>query len=263
MKFKSRVRGIPILGPFLRDFYQQTRRLKVIFPHLKSTLGKYFLWLFNSREINNFTYDLEDTNKRYLAAFVSDVTSKSYDEIIGYLAELENDRELKQHIRNTTEAHPTAFTDKVVRYGRRMGWYAFVRACKPRIVVETGVDKGLGSCVLASALLRNESEGHPGFYYGTDIDPQAGFLLGGNYARVGKILYGDSIGSLNTVPGPIDLFINDSDHSADYEAREYQVIESKLHSESIIIADNAHATDALLIFFFETRQKFLVLSRKT
>ena len=39
-------------------------------------------------------------------------------------------------------------------YGRRLGWYALVRALKPRTVVETGADKGLGSCVLAALRLR-------------------------------------------------------------------------------------------------------------
>ncbi|MGH8488547.1 MAG: class I SAM-dependent methyltransferase [Gammaproteobacteria bacterium] len=86
-------------------------------------------------------------------------------------------------------------------------------------MVETGVDKGLGSCVLA-ALLRHAAEGFPGRYYGTDINPAAGGLFCGEYARTGRILYGDSVRSLAQLDEPIDFFINDSDHSADYEALE-------------------------------------------
>src|SRR5207248_9880418 len=55
------------------------------------------------------------------------------------------------------------------RYGRRLGWYALTRATKPRVLVETGVDRGLGTAVLAAAMLRNAQEGAPGLVYATDI----------------------------------------------------------------------------------------------
>src|SRR5690606_983731 len=96
---------------------------------------------------------------------------------------------------------------------------------KPRCVVETGLDKGHGAVLLCAALQRNAAEGaRHGQYYGTDINPAAGYLLSGPYAMYGKILVGDSIASLKTLTDPIDLFINDSDHSADYEYAEYRSI---------------------------------------
>ena len=67
---------------------------------------------------------------------------------------------------------------------------------KPKIVVETGIDKGLGSVLLCSALLKNKEDGFEGRYYGTDINPKAGYLLSGKYLKVGEILFGDSITSL-------------------------------------------------------------------
>jgi hypothetical protein len=83
-----------------------------------------------------------------------------------------------------------------------------VRVLKPKIVVETGVDHGVGSCVLASALLRNIAEGHLGKYYGTEIRREAGHLFCGKYATAGEILYDDSIVSLKKIPEKIDLFVN-------------------------------------------------------
>ena len=53
-------------------------------------------------------------------------------------------------------------------------------------------------------------------YIGTDINPNAGYLFDEIYSENGKILYGDSIESLK-LNAEIDLFINDSDHSAEYE----------------------------------------------
>jgi predicted O-methyltransferase YrrM len=145
----------------------------------------------------------------------------------------------------------------VARFGRRVGWYALVRALKPRVVVETGIEKGLGAMVLCAALQRNAEQGHPGRYYGTDIDPSAGMLLCEPYSSIGKILYGDSIESLQALAPPIDLFINDSDHSAEYEAREYRTIAPKLSERAIIVGDNAHVTDELLKFSRENGRHFL------
>jgi predicted O-methyltransferase YrrM len=128
---------------------------------------------------------------------------------------------------------------------------------KPSVIVETGVDKGLGACVLAAALLKNADDGHRGRYYGTDINPRAGYLLTDRYATVAEILVGDSIGSLQQLGETIDVFINDSDHSAAYEGREYATIESMLSERGIVIGDNAHANDELLKFAARTGRTFL------
>lgn len=221
-------------------------------------MGDTLRWLFRSRECTNFTYDLSERNKTYLAAFVSEITGIKASVAAGYIAELEADTDLRAHIqekiRNSSSRQAA---DMDVRYCRRFGWYALVRAMKPSVVIETGLDKGLGAVVLCSALLKNQAEGFPGCYYGTDINPKAGYLLSGPYATVGKILYGDSIESLRRLDVSIDLFINDSDHSSDYEAQEYQTIADSLSERAIVIGDNAHVTDELFRFSEKTGRQFL------
>jgi hypothetical protein len=128
---------------------------------------------------------------------------------------------------------------------------------KPKVVVDTGVDKGLGSCILASALKRNSEEGNPGRYYGTDINPYAGYLLSGPYKEFGEILYGDSIESLKKFHHKIDLFINDSDHSKEYEEREYEIIKGNLTEKSIILGDNSDYSEKLLEFSLQTNRHFI------
>lgn len=183
--------------------------------------------------------------------------------IVSYIDEVEGDKELKQHILDATKGNDFSFmADQEVRFGRRIGWYAIVRAKKPKVVIETGVDKGLGACVLAAALKRNKAEGHAGEYYGTDIDLNAGYLLSGDYSENGRILYGDSIESLSKFDHKIDLFINDSDHSAEYEAEEYKVIAKKLSEDAIILGDNSHVTDKLLNFSLETNRNFVFFQEK-
>jgi hypothetical protein len=72
-------------------------------------------------------------------------------------------------------------------------------------------------------------------------------LLTEPYNKVGSILYGDSIQSLRSIR-EIDIFINDSDHSADYERREYETIAPKLPLGGLILGDNSHCTNALAAF---------------
>ena len=127
----------------------------------------------------------------------------------------------------------------------------------PKIIIETGVDKGIGSVLLCSALLKNKEEGFDGRFFGTDINPEAGYLLKGKYAEVGKILYGDSIETLSQFNEKIDLFINDSDHSAEYEYQEYIAIKDKIAENAVILGDNSHTTDKLAIVSNETKRNFL------
>ena len=152
--------------------------------------------------------------------------------------------------------------DREVRFGRRVSWYAFVRLMKPKIIVETGVDKGLGSCVLTAALRRNHKEGHEGQYYGTDINSNAGYLLSGGYSNYGCILYGDSVETLKSFNKTIDLFINDSDHSAAYEAQEYEIVAKKLSNSAIVLGDNANLTNELFKFSQQHARNFLYFQEK-
>jgi hypothetical protein len=215
--------------------------------------------ILRTGEFHNFTYDLTDANLRYLAETISVVTAKPAIEIEGYIREAMNDEDLAAHLRSmmTRVKRSGASQSVAMPFGRRLGWYAIARATKPKVIVETGVERGHGSVLLCSALLRNNADGFPGRYFGTDISPTAGWLLAGKYANVGKILYGDSIESLKSLPETVNLFINDSDHSGDYEAREYRVIAGKLGTDAIILGDNAHATDKLAQFARESGRQFL------
>jgi predicted O-methyltransferase YrrM len=251
---KNIVKRIPVL----RDIILLGLRIRAVAAHLCRQFWQATVWLFRSREFTNYTYGLTAINKRYLAALIAAITGIRYTTAISYLVEIEDDHELRDYLETTVHARGESYLmDSTINYGRRIGWYALVRATKPRVVVETGVDKGLGSCVLTAALMKNAQEGNFGYYYGTDINPQAGSLLGGQYARFGRILYGDSIASLQNLDETIDLFINDSEHSADYEVREYKTVAARLSDGSIILGDNSHATDKLLEFAIATSRNFL------
>ncbi|ABC22244.1 hypothetical protein F11_07450 [Rhodospirillum rubrum F11] len=235
---------------------QLVHRVTFALSYYDQKIGNLFRWATKSVEGDNYTYQLTERNRRHLAHFVSVVTGHPESEISAYIEEINDDGALRAHFATVMQGRQGPM-DIGFHPGRRMGWYAIVRALKPKIVVETGVARGHGSLTLAAAILRNRAEGHAGRYVGTDINPEAGMLFCGDYAQAGTILYGDSLESLWAFNEKIDLFINDSDHSASYESEEYDLIESKLAENALILGDNAHATDALLEFSRRTGRNFL------
>ena len=232
------------------------RRYRLAKSYYNQKLQLIRTWSMKNTEDSNFYYELTSHNLLYLAHFVAVITATKPELALQYFSELEENNELKNHILNGF-AESNYEKDIEVSFGRRIGWYAIVRITKPEVVIETGVDHGVGACILSAALLKNKEEGFYGEYLGTDISSSAGQLLTGKYGEVGKILYGDSIESLKALESHINLFINDSDHSSEYEFHEYQVIRSKLAEGAIILGDNAHSSDSLAKFSMETSRRFL------
>lgn len=217
-------------------------RLRAVGTHNVRVLRSSARWLLTSREHTNWTYDLTPLNREHLAWFVANLVETSVDRVRGYLDEIEQDRELQAHIQYVSASSTRrGLADREVRYGRRIGWYALVRCLRPQHVVETGTDKGLGSVVLAAALLRNGK----GRLTTIDINPNAGYLIAGRYSSVVDFRIGDSVAVLKGLDTGIDVFLHDSDHSAEYEAAEFAAITERLEAGALIMSDNAHATNVL------------------
>ena len=199
------------------------KRLLRVARHDAKVIGTSARWLFTSREHHNYTYDLTTLSRDHLAWFVAVTCDVPVATVRGYFAEIEGDDALRAHIERATAASARrGLADKKVRYARRIGWYAIVRARRPAHVVETGVDKGLGTCVLASALLRNAAEGDPGRVTSLDINPEAGYLASAApWTEVVDLVIGDSIASIGALDRPVDLFLHDSDHTIAHERREF------------------------------------------
>jgi predicted O-methyltransferase YrrM len=220
-------------------------------------------WMFTSNEETNFTYDLTDKNYLELLKTIESCLDVSFEQLQKYLDEILNDDQLKLYlIRKTKDSTFENLADQHVRFSRRVCWYVIARVIKPKVIVETGVDKGMGSVVLCAALLKNNKEGYTGRYIGTDINIEAGYLFDEKYKSVGEIIYGDSVASLEKLDQKIDLFINDSDHSANYEYREYQTIKNKLNPKALILGDNSHVTDKLLKFSIENDRMFVLFKEE-
>ncbi|MEG3637251.1 class I SAM-dependent methyltransferase [Micromonospora palythoicola] len=235
------------------------KRLVAVARHDAKVLRTSARWLVASREHHNYTYELTKLSRHHLAWFVSVVCELPVKQVRGYLAEIESDDALRQHISSAIAgAARRGLADRQVRYARRIGWYAIVRARRPQHIVETGVDKGLGSCVLAAALLRNAAEGHPGRVSSIDINPEAGYLARTEpWSEVIDLVIGDSVESITALDRPVDLFLHDSDHSRAYERREFAAVEPKLAPGAMLLTDNVTHTNVLAEHAERTGRRFL------
>jgi len=217
-----------------------------------------FRWAFSSKEHYNHTYHLTELNKTYLASYIAVVTGHPVGEVEKYFRELEGDEKLRATLQQQALSSPDRHNSDVEpRYGRRLGWYALTRVTKPRVLVETGVDRGLGTAVLAAAMLRNAEEGFPGMVYATDIVPSCGHLLAEPYTRCCRIVLGDSVETLKEFSEPVDVFIHDSDHRPEYEWAEFLAVEPRLHSGSIVMSDNSQQTSKMFEFAQRIGKSFL------
>lgn len=213
-----------------------------------------FLWLIKSREFANFSYPLTSRNREYLAWFVAEITGRQITEILGFFDELENDENLKNYIESRLQgARRRKELDGRIHFGRRLGWYALIRSVRPRVVVETGTEKGLGSLVISRALERN---GDGGKLFTIDIEPTSGLLIGPEHDGTVHHLIGDSLEHISSLHD-VDLFIHDSDHSAEHERAEFRAVKDRLSRDAICLSDNSHVTSELAQWSRENSRRFV------
>jgi len=60
----------------------------------------------------------------------------------------------------------------------------------------------------------------------------------------------------------IDLFIHDSDHSAEHESREFKLLQSRLSADGIVLSDNSHVTTELAKYSQEHGRRFVYFSEQ-
>jgi len=258
---------VVVLTPSIRARILQSKTLPLlVFPyrcrlivrHLARNFKKSIPWLFRSKEFANFTYDLTAANKVYLSWFVADICDVPVKEIRDYFNELETNSQLDAYIKTGLANHRRGNEiDRQAFFGRRIGWYAIVRATKPSVVVETGTEKGLGSLVLAEALIKNGA----GRLITIDMEPSSGLLIGAEYVGVIERVINDSLLAISKID-QIDLFIHDSDHSAEHESREFEILRSRLTADAIVLSDNSHATTELANWSLQNGRRFMYFAEE-
>jgi predicted O-methyltransferase YrrM len=194
-------------------------------------------------EPDNFTYEL--ANEPELAAWVARVAGREAAEVNEVLAEARGDQVLRRRLRAAT-AHRWWWSKPEPPFGKRLGWYALARLGKPALIVETGVDDGLGSLLLLRALERNALEGAGGRLVSFDVNPAAGWLAGADPRWELRIESSrDGLQEVLKRSEGVGLFIHDSLHTYENERWELRTVAPHLTSEGVLISDNVHVTRAL------------------
>jgi Methyltransferase domain len=216
-------------------------------------IGRSIDWLVHGRETHNFTYDLEERNLDQLCWFVSAVTGAEIGQVRAWTQELDKDEDLIGELTKRLSSNSSRSINATEpHWGRRSGWYALVRATEPDHVVETGTHLGLGSCVIAAALLRN---GH-GRLTTIDVDADTGYLITEPWAGVIDRRIGSSVDELGSLRD-VGMFLHDSLHTYDYETRELAAVEPNLRPGAIVMSDNAHDSSALSDWAERTGRRYL------
>ena len=236
------------------------KRLARVARHDAKVLRTSARWLVTSREHHNYTYELTKLSRHHLAWFVSVVCDCPVKQVRGVRSTRSSPTSRCGSTSSGPPPAPPGAGSPTSRSATPAGSAGTPSSARPdpAHVVETGVDKGLGSCVLAAALLRNAAEGHPGRLTSLDINPEAGYLArSAPWSEVVDLVIGDSIASIGALDRPVDLFLHDSDHSRAHEKREFDAVEPKLAPGAILLTDNVTATNVLAEHAERTGRRFL------
>ena len=252
-----RIRNIIFKSGLIR-FIAIFIRINLVFKFNIINLYKSIVWLLRREEFTNYMYEITELNRNQMIGAVSQVSGLSLVDVEEYFFELEKDtlfsQELTSRGKKLKRKYELLFP---IPYARRIVWYALIRIFKPEVVVESGTEKGLGSLIIAKALEKNGT----GTLFTLDIDIYAGSLLRIKDQNI-KLIIGSSIESLKEIRN-IDFFIQDSNHSVDYEIQELNLIKDKLNKKSIVISDNAHESNALFNWSKSLGRRYMFVPEKS
>jgi Methyltransferase domain len=206
-------------------------------------IRRYSRFVLSDPEPDNFTYEI--TNEPELVDWVATVAGCDPTAASAYIAEPRLDEDLRARLRQATVGR-WLWTKRSPAFGKRLGWYALVRAIRPELVIETGVHDGLGSLLLLRALERNLNDGHAGRLVSFDINPTAGWLVGTHPLWDLRIQSSrDGLPDLLASVDRVGMSVYDGWHSYDDERWDLQTTAEHLAAGGVLLSDDAQTTHAL------------------
>lgn len=203
----------------------------------KNSFKYAYKWILFGKDISNFVYEIENTEE--IIRVCNLITHIDKNRLMDILSEINpQDAEFKKFF--TNEYSKNHGTKNI--FGRRLAWYLLARTIQPNLIIESGVDKGLGSGLLCYAQFKNTLEFKKKFkYIGVDIKKKNRFYFNLNNRLFDnfEFFYQDSINFLEKF-NEVDkiLYISDAEHNYDFEIHEYNLINKKFKNGSLIISDN-------------------------
>ncbi len=212
-------------------------KINIILRYKKSKISHIIKWIFFGKEISNFVYEIE--NQEEIIEIVNVITGIKFEKLNAILKEIDPKNEDFRSF--FSENYFKDFSNKII-FGRRMIWYLIVRVMKPTIVIESGVERALGSGLLIYALYMNHKEDNiENEFIGIDIKEikKPYFNFENKKYLNYKFNTNDSIDFIKNFNRKSKIvYISDAEHNYDFELEEYTEIQLKMLEGSIIISDN-------------------------
>jgi Methyltransferase domain len=208
--------------------------------------AKVLRFVLTDPEVENFSYEIE--NEEEMASFLADALGVSRNRIAAYMQEGHQDPELNQNLSRRVRWRWDCKSR--LSLGRRIGWYALVRALRPKTVVETGIHNGLGSLVLLRAIERNAVEGDTGELISFDIVKSSGWLVPKSLRRFWTPVFESTFTALDPVleGKSVDLLVQDLGAGREAELHDYETVWKHGSDRLVLLAASAHLTTALRSF---------------
>lgn len=189
-------------------------------------------------ELESYSYEI--ANEEALANFVASLLNVSPMEVAGWIAETKADEVLARD-RGLSLTHK-----RRLPLGYRLAWYAIIRGLKPKVVIEAGIHRGLGSEVVLRALQRNAGEGSAGRLISFDLFEDTGQLVSpkvtGEWERV---IESTRTGLERVLRGvEVGLFIHDIQHVEEPHDFEFELVRAHA-AERLVIIDSIGKHPAL------------------
>ncbi len=194
-------------------------------------------------EVDNFTYEL--ANAHELAPFVGAALGIDRERASALVDEARHDPLLARALRPRLCARLDA--KRRLHPGRRLAWYAAVRALAPALVVETGIKDGLGSLLLLRALQRNARDGRPGQLISFDLYPDKGHLVPAELRPLWEPIFASTRTALEPAlrGRRVGMLIHDSEPTYAIERFEYDVALRHAADRLVLVSGSSHQSSAL------------------
>ena len=206
-----------------------------------------------SKQLSSFNYSLTLNNIDYLIHLIAIITNRKHFEISIYFKELFNNKVLNNSLKPFIE---NKFNNNFEYNGRIIN-YLIIRAIKPKIIIENGVERGINALLMCEALNCNIQEGYYGKYIGVDINPDCGILIKNNNYNFATLVIEDTIQFLSKINYDVDFYFSDGDRSIDYEFHEFNALEKHINEHSIIISNKCSFSNSLSNFALKKSRSFI------
>jgi hypothetical protein len=241
-------------------------KINIILRYKKNNFLNILHYIFYEKEISNFTYEIK--NEKEIIDIIKVITNENENKIKEILNEVSFDNLIfKNFFTKQFYEYYDKYKFGYKIFGRRLLWYGLIRILKPSDVIESGIDKGLGSALISYAQHINSEEQHNKYnYIGIDLKIKSNIFFNelNNYYKNYNIYYQDShefIKKIQSQHFSKIIYISDAKHDYNFELNEFCMIKNLLKNNSVIISDTN--SGALRDFSIKNEKYLITFHEKT